>query len=153
MRFDTTTPPPLSPEQLEALVPKLIEAGRGNETVVLLYLHGSYAQGTQAPLSDIDLAVLLESDRSRDYRLVTELLLAFQEICGRDDVDLVVLNTAGPLIQDRVVRHGRLLYAKTEAQRVRFEAWALKRAMDFRYYSRVYDDAMFDRLREGHFLD
>jgi hypothetical protein len=39
-------------------------------------------------------------------------------VCERDDVDLVVLDTAGSIIKDRVVSHGRcvawLLVASTE---------------------------------------
>ncbi|HYQ91879.1 MAG TPA: nucleotidyltransferase domain-containing protein [Candidatus Competibacteraceae bacterium] len=148
----TETPEALSPEQLEALVPKWVQIAR-NAPVLLLYLHGSYAKGTQTPLSDIDLAVLLEPEHSRDYGLYGELQSAFQDACGRDDIDLVIFNTAGPIIRDRVIRHGRLLYARREAQRIAFEADALKRAMDFRYFSKVYDDALFRQLREGRWHD
>ena len=150
--YSTETPEVLSLEQVEALLPKWVQIVR-DAPVLLLYLHGSYAKGTQAPLSDIDLAVLLEPEHGRDYRLYGELQIAFQDACGRDDIDLVVFNTAGPIIRDRVIRHGRLLYARTEAQRIAFEADALKRAMDFSYYSQVYDDALFWQLKEGHFHD
>jgi predicted nucleotidyltransferase len=148
----TETPEVLSPEQVEALLPKLVRVC-ADAPVILLYLHGSHARGTQAPLSDIDLAVLLEPECGRDYRVHGDLLMALQEACGRDDIDLVIFNTAGPIIHDRVIRHGRLLYARREAQRIAFEADALKRAMDFNYYSKVYDDALFRQLREGRWHD
>ena len=148
----TETPEVLSPEQLEALLPKWVQIVR-DAPVLLLYLHGSYAKGTPAPLSDIDLAVLLEPECGRDYRVHGDLLMALQETCGRNDIDLVIFNTAGPIIRDRVIRHGRLLYARREAQRIAFEADALKRAMDFSYYSKVYDDALFRQLREGRWHD
>ena len=150
--YSTQTPEVLSPEQVEALLPKLVRVC-ADAPVILLYLHGSHARGTQAPLSDIDLAVLLEPECGRDYRVHGDLLMALQEACGRDDIDLVIFNTAGPIIRDRVIRHGRLVYARSEAQRVAFEADALKRAMDFSYYSQVYDDALFRQLKEGRFHD
>jgi hypothetical protein len=150
--YSTQTPEVLSPEQVEALLPKLVRVC-ADAPVILLYLHGSHARGTQAPLSDIDLAVLLEPECGRDYRVHSDLLMTLQEACGRDDIDLVIFNTAGPIIRDRVIRHGRLVYARSEAQRVAFEADALKRAMDFSYYSQVYDDALFRQLKGGRFHD
>ena len=150
--YSTETPEVLSPEQVEALLPKLVRVC-ADAPVVLLYLHGSHAKGTQAPLSDIDLAVLLEPECGRDYRVHGDLLAALQDACGRDDIDLVVFNTAGPIIRDRVIRHNRLLYARNQTQRLAFEADALKWAMDFSYYSKVYDDALFQQLKEGRLHD
>jgi hypothetical protein len=68
-------------------------------------------------------------------------------------VDLVLLNSAGPMIKERVVRHGRLIHARSKGARVLFEAAAIKEALDFRYYGQIYDDALFRRIREGRFLD
>jgi hypothetical protein len=81
-----------------------------------------------------------------------DLLASLQEACGREDVDLVVLNSAGPIIKDRVVHHGRPVYARSERARVLFEARAIKEALDFQYFSRAYDDALFQQLQEGRFL-
>lgn len=119
----------------------------------MLYLHGAHARGTQSALSDLGLAVLLDRGVARDCRAWMEVASALEEVCGRDDVDLVWLNTAGPIIADRVVRHGRLVYGTSEKERIAFEEAAIKRALDFRFFSKVYDDALFRRLREGHFLD
>jgi hypothetical protein len=146
-----TEPRVLTPGEVEALAARLAALCTA-QPVVLLYLHGSHVRGTQGPLSDLDVAVLLEQPAARGLA-VLDLLSALQEACRRDDVDLVVLNTAGPIIRDRVVRHGRLIYARSEADRIRFEAAAIKEALDFRFFSRVYDDALFRQLREGRFLD
>jgi len=143
---------PLSSERLESLLPKWVGICQ-EAPVLLLYLHGSYAKGTPSPLSDIDLAVLLESHCERDYRVYGELSSAFEDTCGRDDIDLVILNMAGPIIRDRVVRYGRLLYAREDGLRVEFEAQALKSAMDFDYFSRVYDQALFQQLQMGRIYD
>lgn len=120
--------------------------------VVLLYLHGAHARGTQGPLSDIDLAVLLEPETAGDAQGLLALLGKLAAACGRDDVDVVILNRAGPIIKDRVVRDGRLIFAASERARLRFEASAIKEALDFRHFSRLYDDALFAQLAEGRFL-
>lgn len=144
-------PKVLSAAELEAIVSRLASMG-AEKGVILLYLHGAHARGAQGPLSDLDIAVLMEDSASRDLQTELDLLASLQEACGREDVDLVVLNSAGPIIKDRVVRHGRLVYARSERARVLFEARAIKEALDFQYFSRTYDDALFQQLREGRFL-
>lgn len=153
MRFLRTAVEPkiLSRDEVEALVSKLGEACPAAR-VVLMYLHGAHAQGTQSHLSDIDIAVLLEASAGRHRKAHLDLLLALQEVCGREDLDLVVLNAAGPIIKDRVVRHGRLVYSRSERERVLFEAAAIKEALDYQHFSRAYDEALFRQLREGRFL-
>jgi predicted nucleotidyltransferase len=138
----------LDAEGLAGIVQRLADRCRGLP-VVLLYMHGSHARGTQSRLSDMDLAVLLEPAAVRN----TGVLFDLEESCGRDDVDFVVLNRAGPIIKDRVIRHGRLIFARSERARAVFEAQALKEAMDFGPFSRVYDDALFSQLREGRYVD
>ena len=151
MRFLDTRTTVLSPDEVEAMVGRLRAACAGTP-IVLLYLHGAHARGTQGPLSDLDLAVLLEADAARDPHAFLALLGKLTDACGREDLDVVLLNRAGLIIKDRVVRDGRLLFAASERERVRFEAHAIKEALDFRYFSRVYDDALFGQLAEGRFL-
>lgn len=141
----------MSPEEVDRLAEALAERCR-SLPVVLLYLHGAHARGTQSILSDLDLAVLLDPPAGRDRSTGMEVASALEEVCERDDVDLVLLNTAGPIIADRVVRRGRLVYTASERERIVFEAAAVKKALDFRFFSRVYDDALFRQIREGRFL-
>ena len=117
--------------------------------VVLMYLHGSYARSMQGPLSDLDLAVLLEGGEAGALEAELKLLGALQESSGREDVDLVILNHAGPIIKERVVRYGRLVAARSERDRILFEGRAIKEALDLVYFSHQYDEALFRQLREG----
>ena len=153
MRFLPTISDPtvMTPEEVEALVVR-VRALCEAEPVVLMYLHGSHARGTQSALSDLDLAVLLEADFIGDVDRRLNLLGSLEQVCRYQDVDLVTLNTAGPIIRDRVVREGRLVFARSERDRIVFEASAIKEALDFRYFSRIYDDALFRQLAEGRFL-
>jgi len=141
-------PTVLSPAEVDALAARLAARCR-DLPVSLLYLHGSHAHGTQNHLSDLDLAMVMDRDSARDRDARAEIRRAIEDICERDDVDLVILNTAGPIIADRVVRHGRLLYARSEAERVAFEAMAIKAALDFQPFSNVYDKALFRQLQEA----
>ena len=141
----------LSPKDVEDLVCRLAEEGK-NLPLELMYLHGAHARGVQTPLSDLDIAAFLVKERIEDRHGYVELLGRLQSISGREDIDLLILNTAGPIIKDRVVRYGRLVYARTERERILFEASAIKEAIDYRYFSRTYDDALFTQISEGRYL-
>jgi len=153
MRFLRTARDPgrLSPGEVEALVSRLPAVCR-QYGVVLMYLHGSHARGEQGSLSDLDLAALLDDRTAGVLQVELELLGALQRASGREDIDLVILNRAGPIIKDRVVRYGRLIWARHEQDRVYFEERAIKEALDFGYFSRQYDQALFQQLREGERL-
>ena len=106
----------LKPDEVEQIVAALARAC-ADLPVILLYLHGAHARGTQSALSDFDIAVLIEHGAARDRRKRVELHTSLEEVCGREDMDLVVLNTAGSIIKDRVVRNGRLVYARSDRDR------------------------------------
>jgi len=142
-------PPILTEGEVDALLGRLAEVCVPLR-VVLLYLHGSYARGTPGPLSDLDLAVLLDAEAERDSDTVLRVLSQLCTLCGRDDVDVVLLRSAGPAVKDRVVRSGRLVFARSDTDRIRFEAAAIREAIDFRRFSRVYDDALLGQLARGH---
>jgi len=113
--------------------------------VRLAYLYGSalYLLGPE----DVDIAVwapdttgMSPSDRERwlgDLGRRLERCLA-----PRRDLDLRLLNGASVQFQYAVVRTGRLLLARSEVERVRFEAAAASLALDLSIGLRAYDRAM-----------
>jgi predicted nucleotidyltransferase len=122
------------------------------EPVVVAYLFGSLARGDAGPLSDVDVAVLLEDNLTPGETLALRLQL--MEAVGRalcvERVDVVVLNDAPYLLQHRVIRDGRVLFCRDELARVRYEFRVLRDYLDFRYYEDKYFRALEDRiLREG----
>ncbi|RLE96193.1 MAG: nucleotidyltransferase domain-containing protein [Thermoprotei archaeon] len=90
--------------------------------VVLAYLFGSRARGTARRGSDYDFAVLFARD---DVSVEEEIALALglAEALGvpSDKVDVVALNRADPELIARVLKEGKLLYARSEDERRRWE--------------------------------
>jgi predicted nucleotidyltransferase len=122
------------------------------EPVVVAYLFGSRARGDAGPLSDVDVAVLLEGDFSPGDALALRLRLmeAIGRALGVERVDVVVLNGAPYLLQHRVIRDGRVFFCRDELTRVRYEFRVLRDYLDFRYFEDKYFCALEDRiLREG----
>ena len=76
------------------------------------YLFGSQARGEAAPLSDVDLAVVLDPATTGQGAGRDDLNAGLMQILRRNDVDLVLADGAPPLLRHRVVRHGLGLFAR-----------------------------------------
>lgn len=106
-----TSPP--SPVGGHELAGRLRECLVERPEVVVAYLFGSWARGTQTALSDIDVAVLLAP--VADLRATTmELAADLSGVTGRARLDLVVLNDAPLALAYRVLRDGQLLACRDE---------------------------------------
>jgi len=122
----------------------------GHDDVLVAYLFGSLARGTQGPLSDVDVAVLLREDGSlfdRQLRLVADLSGELR----RDDVDVIVLNACPVPLGYRVLRDGRLLLNRDNGARARHWAATVDRYLDMEPFRRVQADGLRHRIEEGRF--
>lgn len=99
--------------------------------VLAVWAFGSQAMGTAGPSSDVDVAVLL--DRTLDLTEELRLRSALVDALRRDDIDLVVLNQAPPLLRYEVLAHGSLLFARHPEPVQEFEERALREYLDTSY--------------------
>ncbi len=88
--------------------------------IVLAYLFGSRASGTEVAGSDYDVGVLFAGPVPSDVPFELQHRLAVR--LGTGSVDLVVLNRAPVELQYNVIAQGRVVYQADEATRVEFEA-------------------------------
>lgn len=114
--------------------------GRQHPEIAAIYLFGSQALGQAGPLSDLDVAVLLNESRVKSKRRLMPYLRFIGEVihaCRTFDVDVVVLNEATPLLAYEVIDGGRLLYEADHDQRVGFEAKTVQHYLDLIPFYRV----------------
>jgi len=118
-----------------------------------LYLFGSSVSGRRTPLSDIDIAVLLPDDLPVDRYLQRrlEMIAELSELLGIDAVDLVLLNRAPSLLVHRVITRGKLIYARDDLERTRFEARAIQEYLDLKPLYELEGHYMRERIKEGKF--
>jgi len=111
------------------------------------YVFGSTSRGDAHPGSDVDLAVYL-----RPLGTLTDeagLHGALAAALGREDVDLVTLNTAPLWLQYRVLGEGTVAFSRDERARIAFRARVEKEFLDFRPYYDEYLAATRERARRG----
>jgi uncharacterized protein len=117
--------------------------------VVVAYLFGSVARGQATPLSDVDIAVLLdpteeaEAVLDRQVTLLTELTQL-----AEPEVQLTLLNDVPPLLAYEVIREGILLHQRSGAERVAFQVKAMKEYFDVQPMLAFYNDVLRQRIRE-----
>ncbi|HWM12129.1 MAG TPA: nucleotidyltransferase domain-containing protein [Solirubrobacteraceae bacterium] len=121
--------------------------------VVTGMLFGSQASGAVSPLSDVDIAVWLDPDLPRAQRsaLRAELSLAAVEALGTDEIDVVVLNEAPPLLRHRALRDGTRLLDRDPRARVRLETAALLDYLDTAPLRQTLAAGRRRRIQEGRF--
>ena len=119
-----------------------------DKRVKFAYLFGSRARGQAGPLSDTDIAVYLDGRiKLGDYRL--NLMEKLAKILKSDNLDLVVLNQAPPLLRHEIIKYGRLL-KEDASRRIPFEAEAIRECLDTAYLRQVQRAALVENTRKGN---
>lgn len=119
--------------------------------VVAAYLFGSQARGQAGPLSDVDLAVWLDPslDRDRRWRRQLDLTRLGTSTLRTNEVQVIVLNDAPPLLAHRALRDGIVLADSDPFQRVRFETAAIIRYLDTIPLREEMSRGLRQRMAEG----
>lgn len=98
---------------LRRKLPALRRTFAADSRVLGVFLFGSQADATATLRSDVDLAVLFDSDLALADELKFEV--AVSNALSTDEVDMVNLNQANLLLRFRAVS-GKLLYQRDEAR-------------------------------------
>ncbi|MEN8164022.1 MAG: nucleotidyltransferase domain-containing protein [Acidobacteriota bacterium] len=120
-------------DDLDVLGRKLAEILGPRPEILEAYVFGSVARGRAQAHSDLDVAVFVDQTAapSGGYGYRAELTTELMAGLGTNEIDVVVLNQAPPLLYHRVLRDGiRVLSRNLKETTVR-EARAVSRYCDF----------------------
>lgn len=103
------------------------------DEVLEAYLFGSLALGRAQAHSDMDIAVFVTERalRRQDYGYAAQLTTHLMAALGSNEIDVVVLNRASPLLYHRVLRDGRRILSRDLRATTTREGYALSRYCDF----------------------
>lgn len=140
--------PPIDEAALERLSRALDRSG-----VVAAMLIGSQASGNPGPLSDVDIAVWHDPDLDPRGRFDLQLSIAGDagRALGTDEIDVVMLNHAPPLLRHRAIRDGKRLVERNHDERVRLETRAILDYLDTAPLRAELGRSVRRRMEEGRF--
>ncbi|MEN8261914.1 MAG: nucleotidyltransferase domain-containing protein [Nitrospirota bacterium] len=123
------------------------------DDLIAAYVFGSSAANRSGSGSDLDIAVLLaENVPEKDYGFIKEeIITAVVELLSFNEIDLVVLNTASPLLCHEVLKKGVLCFLGDEEKRIEFTVKATMRYLDTAYLRSVQDRIIHERIKRGSF--
>jgi predicted nucleotidyltransferase len=115
------------------LVDELARTLAARPEICEAYLFGSQARGDAQPHSDVDVAVYIDRAAPLDAGFGIDCAIAadLMKALHSNDVDVVLLNRAGPLLYHRVLRDGIRVLARDLAAATRREGMALSRYCDY----------------------
>jgi uncharacterized protein len=118
------------PENILELLSGAAQYLEDNPKTIFAYLFGSLAKGTPSPLSDVDFAVYLADNLySKDDKL--NILGNLMNILQTDEIDLIILNTAGLPLVINVLKNKRIIVDKDPFARHIFESLSMRKYFDF----------------------
>lgn len=136
------------------LVAKLEGIFTKHSEIVAAFVFGSVGRGSAGPLSDVDIAVLLDEAvpvEESGYGYLADLTAELIHALHRNDVDLIVLNTAPPLLKHQVLRRGRLLFCRSGSHLAEFRLRAFNEYQDWLPFLAVQRRYLSSRLKTGEF--
>lgn len=110
----------------------------GEEDVVLGYLFGSHAAGLEGPLSDVDVAVLLDGrlSKAKRFELRLKLIRRLSSLLRTDKVDVIVMNDVPVTLNYEIIKHGKALVVRDDELKLEAESKILSMYLDRIYYER-----------------
>ncbi|MEW6585341.1 MAG: nucleotidyltransferase domain-containing protein [Nitrospirota bacterium] len=96
---------------IDETVKKLKETLSAQGDILLVFLFGSFVSGDMTSLSDLDVAIYFND--AVDFYRINTLREDISEMLGIE-TDIVVLNTASPVIKMQVLKKGGLLINKDQ---------------------------------------
>ena len=119
--------------------------------VLVAYVFGSVAKQRTHTASDVDIAVLVSDEvmKSDPFRYRLKLMADLMSALGRNDVDLILLNQATPLLAHRVLRDGKLILERSPSARVRFQVHTVNQYLDTQPMRDLYLAHLKRHVQEG----
>ncbi len=124
------------------------------DEVLLAYLFGSVAEDKQNKLSDLDIAVLVERDKlgkldEQPFGYQVSAMTDLISLLKTNDVDLVILNYATPLLSHEVIKYGKVIFCRDEEMRIQFEVRTLQQYIDTKPLRDIQHEYLVRRIKSG----
>ncbi len=108
--------------KLNHILSKVIETIKAHPNVIAIYLFGSHAKGEATPMSDVDVAVILENPTPETEADIGSL--------ASPEIDVVLFHRLPLHIKFEVLKHGRELFVRDEEKLAEIKFWVMQEYLD-----------------------
>lgn len=125
---------------------------KNHQNINMAYLFGSYATNTITPLSDVDVAVLLNDGIDPKSYFDTQLDLSGELLSYlKKEAEVVILNRADPRLSYQIIKYGKVMFEKDPNLKADFERRVLNIYFDLVPMFDFYEKKLLERIKEGKF--
>ncbi len=116
--------------------------------VSLVYQFGSSAEGKSSPLSDVDIGIVFtdKSSLNKDFsQIYNQLYDIFTDVFPGRKIDIVFLQKSSLELRFDVIKHGKILFAASSADKFNFEERTMLFYADFKPLLNEFNEAIVNR--------
>jgi len=123
--------------------------------VIASFIFGSYSTDDATILSDLDVGILLKIDivKDRYSELLLDISSDLVRLLKMDNIDLVILNRANPVLKYEIATKGIAIFEREKAVVDNFKIKSLKYYMDTKIFRKLYQKSIKNFLSETKILD
>ncbi|MBI4374179.1 MAG: helix-turn-helix domain-containing protein [Deltaproteobacteria bacterium] len=126
------------------LLEKLKKFAAKEDRILLGYLFGSTARGRTRSDSDIDVAFLLKGNPTVEDKI--SLTSDLTELLSTENIDVVLLNEATPLLRHEIITDGKLFFSHSEEIAGQFEMKVYREYLDTDYLRKVQNGYLMESI-------
>ena len=121
-----------------------------HEEIIAVYLFGSFVKGARFEESDIDIGLLVDSERMSpadyfDSRV--EIIDLFAPVFGTEALDIVILNEASTLLKFEIIKNGKLIFCRNDSLRSAAEVRMTEEYYDTQYYRDISNSYLKEKIK------
>jgi len=128
---------------------KIINYFKNKEEIIAVYLFGSYAEGKERYLSDIDIGILMDS-KDRDFvtRQRNDYMVELARML-RKDIHPVILNSASEELLKQIFSKGQCIMVNDSRELARYTMVMFVKIAEFAFYRRQMQSGLIRKVMEG----
>ena len=130
-------------------VHKITKYFSDKKEVVAVYLFGSYAQGRERHMSDIDIGILFDRIPASQLRDKRNRYMGELSRLLRKDIHPVVLNSAGEVLMKQIFSRGKCVSVNDFGKHSYFRTTMFSRIAEFAYHKSRMQTGLMKKILEA----
>ena len=134
---------------MNKLEEKITAYFRNKREVITVYLFGSYAEGKNRGMSDIDIGILLDRNNRDFFNEIRNDYIVELGRLMRKDIDPVILNSASQELLRQTFSKGKCILVNDSRKLSRYKTVVFSKIAEFGYYRNQMQSGLIRKIMGG----